>query len=130
MNLQGRRSIPDLMSDAITQLAKLISNEFELARAELSAKASQAGRAVGMIGAGAVLLIPALVLLMFAIAAGLMHAGLPDWAAYLVTGGVGFLISAGLIGIGMSRLSPDTLKPAATLEQIERDRLAAKEMIR
>ena len=64
MNSQSSRSIPELFSEAVGQLAKLISNEFELARTELSEKVSQAGRAAGMIGAGAVILIPALVLLL------------------------------------------------------------------
>ena len=47
MNSQGNRSIPELFSDAVGQLAKLIGNEFELARAELSEKASVAARACG-----------------------------------------------------------------------------------
>jgi hypothetical protein len=40
MNSQDRRSIPELLSDAMSQLAKLIGNEFELARTELSEKAN------------------------------------------------------------------------------------------
>src|SRR3954469_5968716 len=74
----SNRSIPDLLGDAVGQLAKLIGNEFALARAELTDKAAQAGKAPAMIGAGAVLMIPALVLLLFAIAAALMHAGMSD----------------------------------------------------
>ena len=52
MNSPSSRSIPELFSDAVGQLAKLVGNEFDLARAELSEKARQAGKAVGMIGAG------------------------------------------------------------------------------
>ena len=62
MNSPSSRSIPELFSDAVGQLAKLVGNEFDLARAELSEKAGQAGKAAGMIGAGAVILIPAIVL--------------------------------------------------------------------
>ena len=62
MALQTSRSIPDLFSDAVGQLAKLIGNEFELARAELSEKARMVGNAAALIGAGAVIMIPALVL--------------------------------------------------------------------
>jgi hypothetical protein len=65
MNSQSSRSIPELFGDAVGQLAKLVGNEFDLARAELSEKANQAGRAAAMIGAGAIVLIPALVLLLF-----------------------------------------------------------------
>lgn len=129
MNSSSNRSIPELFSDAVGQLAKLIGNEFELARAELSDKASQAGRAAAMIGAGAVILIPALVILLFAISSALIQAGLSDPIAYLITGAGAVVVSAILIGVGLSRLSGDALKPAVTIEQVQRDKLAAKEMV-
>ena len=44
MTSRTDRSIPELFSDAFGQLAKLIGNEFALARAELSEKAGQAGK--------------------------------------------------------------------------------------
>jgi Putative Actinobacterial Holin-X, holin superfamily III len=114
----------------MSQLAKLIGNEFELARTELSEKAGQIGRGIAMIGAGAVILIPALVLLLFAISAALIRSGLSEPLAYLLTGAAAALVSAALIGIGLSRLSGDALKPSMTLDQVERDKIAAKEMVR
>jgi Putative Actinobacterial Holin-X, holin superfamily III len=130
MNSPSNRSIPELFSDAVGQLAKLIGNEFDLARAELSDKANQAGRAAAIIGAGAVFLIPALVMLLFAAAAALMHAGLSDPIAYLITGVGAAGVSAALIATGLSRLSGDALKPTVTLDQVQRDKVAAKEMVR
>jgi uncharacterized membrane protein YgcG len=124
------RSIPELLSEAMGQLAKLVGNEFELARAEISQKASQAGRATAMIGAGAVILIPALVLLLFALAAALIRSGLSEPVAYLVTGLGGAIVSAALIAIGLNRMSGDALKPSVTLDQVQRDKIAAKEMVR
>src|SRR3982750_1625189 len=97
MNSQGNRSIPDLFSDAVGQLAKLIGNEFELARAELSEKARMVGNAAALIGAGAVIMIPALVLLLFAVASGLIRAGLSDPVAYLLTGAAAAALSGILI---------------------------------
>jgi Putative Actinobacterial Holin-X, holin superfamily III len=129
MNSQGNRSIPELFSDAVGQLAKLVGNEFELARAELSEKASQVGRAAAMIGAGAIVLMPALVLLLFAISAALIGGGFSDPVAYLLTGGGAALVSIALIATGMSRLSGDALKPSVTLDQVQRDKVAAKEMV-
>ena len=126
----SNRSIPDLLGDAVGQLAKLIGNEFDLARAELADKAAQVARASALIGAGAVLMIPALVVLLFAIAAALMHAGISDPLAYLLTAVGAMAISGILIWIGISRLSGDALTPKVTLEQLERDKLAAKEMVR
>ncbi|MEA2195841.1 MAG: hypothetical protein QOG42_2558 [Solirubrobacteraceae bacterium] len=130
MNAPSSRSIPELFSDAVGQLAKLVGNEFDLARAELSEKAGQAGRAVGMIGAGAVILIPALVLLLFAVSAALIRSGLSDPVAYLIVGLGTALLSAVLIAVGMSRLSGGALKPTITLDQVQRDKVAAKEMVR
>jgi hypothetical protein len=130
MNSPSSRSIPELFSEAMGQLAKLMGNEFDLARAELSAKVNQGGRAVAIIGAGAVILIPALVMLMFAAVAGLMHAGISDPVAYLIVGVVGTVISAGFIAAGLNRLSGDALKPSMTLDQVHRDKVAAKEMVR
>jgi hypothetical protein len=130
MNSQNSRSIPELFSDAVGQLAKLVGNEFELARAELSEKASQAGRAATIIGAGAVILTPALVLLLFALSAALIRSGFSEPVAYLLTGGGAALVSASLIAAGLSRLSGDALKPSVTLDQVQRDKVAAKEIVR
>jgi hypothetical protein len=130
MNSAGNRSIPELFSDAVGQLAKLIGNEFELARAELSEKASQVGRAVGLIGAGAIILMPALVLLLFAVSAALIRSGFSEPVSYLITGGGAALVSVALIATGLSRLSGDALKPSMTIEQVQRDKVAAKEMVR
>ena len=129
MNSQSSRSIPELFSDAVGQLAKLVGNEFELARAELSDKASQAGRAGAMIGAGAIVLIPALVLLLFAGSAALIRSGLSEPVAYLLRGAGAALVSMVLIATGLSRVSGEALKPSVTLDQVQRDKAAAREMV-
>jgi len=130
MEARRSRSITELAGDAIGQLAKLIGNEFELARAELSQKAARVGKAMGLIGAGAILLIPAIVLLLFAAAGGLMHAGFSDPIAYLIVGGVATVVALILVLIGVGSLSSDAMKPKATLAQIQQDKVAAKEMAR
>ena len=129
MTSQTDRSIPELFGDAVSQLAKLVGNEFALARAELSEKMAQAGRAAAMIGAGAAIMIPALVLLLFAAAAALIRSGLSDPVAYLIAGGGAAVVAGALIAVGLERLSGDALKPSVTLEQVQRDKLAAKEMV-
>jgi hypothetical protein len=130
MNSPNSRSIPELFSDAVGQLAKLVSNEFDLARAELSEKASQVGRATAMIGAGAVILMPALVLLLFAVSAALIRGGFSEPIAYFLTGAGAALVSGALMATGIKRVSGDALKPSVTLDQVKRDKIAAKEMVR
>jgi Putative Actinobacterial Holin-X, holin superfamily III len=130
MNSETERSIPTLLSDIFGQLAKLISNEFDLAKAELSDKASQVARAAAMIGAGALLMVPALVMLLFAVAAGLMHAGVSDPVAYLLTGIAAAAIAGSLVAVGLKKLSGDAMKPKIMIEQLQRDKAAAQEMVR
>ncbi|RJF67444.1 phage holin family protein [Rhodopseudomonas palustris] len=126
----GHRSIPELVGDAFNQFSKLISNEFDLARAEMSDKVSQIGRAAAMMGAGAVILIPGLVVLLLALAALLVENGMASSLAYLITGGGTVIVAGVLMWIGVSRLSPETLKPNMTIDQLQRDKIAAKEMVK
>lgn len=130
MNSRGERSIAELFSDAFAQLAKLIGNEFDLAKAEISEKAGQMGRGVAMIGAGAIIMIPALVVLLLAVASALTHAGLPEPVGYLLAGAAAAAVAGALVAVGVNRLSGDALKPAVTIEQLQRDKAAAKEMMR
>jgi hypothetical protein len=130
MTSRTDRTIPELFGDAMAQLAKLIGNEFALARAEMSEKAGQVGRAAAMIGAGAVVMIPAIVLLLFAAATALIRSGLSDPVAYLCAGGGATIIAGVLIAFGFNRLSGEALKPSITIQQIEKDGVAAKEMVR
>jgi hypothetical protein len=130
MTSQTERSIPELFGDAISQLAKLVGNEFALARAEMSEKAAQAGRAAAMIGAGAVLMIPALVLLLFAAASALIKSGFSDPVAYFCAGGGAAILAGILIAVGLNRLSGDAMKPSITLQQVDKDKRAAKELVR
>ena len=130
MTSPNSRSIPDLVSDAFGQLAKLVGNEFDLARAELADKVSQVGRAAALIGAGAIILMPALVLLLFAVAAALIQGGFSQAVSYLITGVGAALVSAALIATGLNRLSGDALTPSVTLDQVQQDKIAVKEMVR
>jgi uncharacterized membrane protein YgcG len=130
MTAPVERSIPELFSDALGQLAKLVGNEFALARAELSAKVNQAMAAAAMIAAGAVVLIPALVILLMALAEALVQRGFSSAVAYLIAGGGALAVAVVLMLIGVNRLSADALKPKVTLEQVRQDKVAAKEMMR
>jgi hypothetical protein len=124
------RSISQLLGDSLAELAKLVQNEANLARAELREKVEMAGAAVKLIAAGAILLIPALVLILFAVASGLIEIGLSAPLAYFLTGLPTAIVAGALVYTGVGRLSGDTLKPSATLDEIRRDQAVAKELIR
>jgi uncharacterized membrane protein YqjE len=124
------RAITTLMGDALSQFSKLFQNEIDLAKAELGDKAQQVGMAVGFLAGAAVLVIPALIMLLFALAAALIDAGWSQSAAYLVTGVAAALLAGILAMVGIQRLKPDNLKPEETIRQLERDKATVKGFVR
>ena len=129
MSLQNdARSISELFGDAFSQLGELVQNELRLARAEMSQKISQAGMGAAFLGAAAVMIIPALVLLLIAAALWLVQLGLSPVAAHLAAAATGTLVSIVLAMMGMNRLKPEKLAPKITMQQMGRDVASAKEM--
>ena len=128
--IPDERSISQLVGDSLAELAKLVQNEIDLARAELSVKVAVTGDAVKLIATGAVLLIPGVVLILFALASELIQLGLPAPLAYLCCGAGAVIIAGALAWAGMSRLSASALKPSATLDEIRRDKIMATELMR
>lgn len=123
-----QRSVPELLADALNQFSKLISNEVDLAKAEMSAKVTQAIMGAAFLAIAAIMAIPVLVLALMALAAWLISLGWSAPASYLVAAAVGLVISGILAAIGMSRLKAENLTPDRTIKQLQRDARAAKEV--
>src|SRR5207302_1602263 len=101
------QSTADLVRRAAEQISTLVRDELALARAELSQKASHAGRGVGLFGgAGLVSLYG-----VFGVLTGivlLLARVMPAWGAALLVGVV-LLIVAGLLGlVGRSQVRQAT----------------------
>lgn len=124
------RTISSLLGDALSQFAKLFQNEVDLAKAELGEKVQQVGGAVGFIAAGAVLVIPALVMALFALSAALIAAGWSQPVSYFVSALVAAVLAGVLFGIGINRLDARNLAPRETMRQLQMDKDTAKEMVR
>ena len=123
-------AIPRLFGDAVEQLGKLVQNEAQLARAELSQKMTQASIGAAYVIGAAILCIPVLVVLLIALALWLTQLGLSPVVAHLAAAACGAVISAALAMVGMSYLKPENLKPKVTMQQVERDVATAKELAR
>jgi pilus assembly protein TadC len=124
------RSISRLLGDAFDQLSQLIQTEIRLARAELADKATQAGVGIGFVFGGLLFMIPALVLILIALALFLTDLGLSPVTAHVLAGLVGAVISGVLIMVGLARLRPENLTPDTTIRQVQKDIAAAKEIMR
>jgi uncharacterized membrane protein YqjE len=124
------RTISHLFGDAMSQFAKLFQNEVDLAKAELSEKVQKIGSAAGLIAAGAVLVIPAIVMALFALSAALIAGGWSQPVSYLISAIVAAALAGILFAVGMNRLDARHLAPRETLRQLEKDRETVKGMVR
>jgi hypothetical protein len=122
----SRRSIPELAGSVFRQLADLMRTEGMLARTEMTEKMSHMGTGLGLLVGGAVLAMPALVLLMESAVAALVENGwAPYWAALLI-GGLSLLIGLMLLSMGASWLRAGNLIPNRTMQQLQYDANAAR----
>ena len=124
------RAISHLFGDALSQFSKLFQNEVDLAKAELGEKVQQIGGAVGFIAAGAVLVIPAIVMALFALSAALIAGGWSQPVSYLMSAIVAAVLAGILLAVGMNRLDARHLAPRETLRQLEKDKDTVKGMVR
>jgi uncharacterized protein YacL len=129
MSATDSRPVSELFADALKQLSKLMGNELQLARAEIAVKASEAMSAVGLVVGAGISLVPALVLLLMALAAWIEELGTRSSIAHLIAGAVGLVIGGILAAIGMHRLKANPLAPKRTIQQLQRDVTAAKERV-
>ena len=119
------RNIAELASNAVLKAADLVQLEFRLARSELAEKLDAWKAGSGLILAGAVFGIGALIMLLQAAVAALVEAGLKPWIAFLIVG-VASLVLAGLFGV-LGRKRFVALNPDRTLDQLSRDKRMVQE---
>lgn len=124
------QTISSLVGDALSQFNKLLQNEIELAKAELTEKAQQVSGALGFLAGGAMLVIPAIVMALFALSAVLIANGWSQAAAYLASALLAAVVAAVLFAIGMHRLDARHLKPGETIRQLDKDKAAMKGIVR
>ena len=115
------RSLPELLSEIMSDVQRLVRDEVQLARAELT-------RGLRELAVGAASFVVAGILGLFGVAfigVAIFYAlflAMPGWAAGLVTAAL-FLILAGIaFYVGRSRLKPSELVPEETIRTLEEDR--------
>src|ERR1700759_992701 len=116
------RTISTLLGDALSQFAKLFQNEVDLAKAEFGVKVRKLGGALGFIVGGAVMVIPAIVMALFALSSALIAAGWSQPVSYLTSAIPPAVIAGVLFAIGINRLDARNLAPHETIRQLEKDK--------
>lgn len=98
------RTIGQLVADISHQLSDLLRAEISLAKAEVKADVTKGGLGAGLLAGAAFLALIAFILLCVAAAYGLVAAGLPTWAGFLVVTVVLLVVAAVLGLVGRARL--------------------------
>ena len=122
------KGVVDLAGDALKEIATLIQTELQLLRAEISEKLSFTALSVALIGAGGLLLMATIVLLLQAAVAGLVAYGFSLPVAALTIAAVTLSAGAGLVWLGVNRLSLARLVPSKTLDQLQKDSTLTKQI--
>ena len=101
-----------------------------LATAEFGEKAQKIGGALKFIAGGAILVIPALVMALFALSAALISAGWSQPLSYLASAIVAATLAGVLFAMGVNRFDARNLAPRETMRQLEKDKDTLKGMVR
>jgi len=125
-----QRSTPEIIGELFAQLPTLARKESQLARAEVSDKIGQVGFGLTFVVCGAVLSIPALVVLLQAAVTALEHAQFQPIAAALIVGAAALVVGIIVLAIGINRLKVRHLVPNKTIHQIQQDASTAKQQLR
>jgi hypothetical protein len=124
------RSLASLFTDLVSEVTQLFQTEIRLVRAEMNEKVSRVANSGALIGAGAVVMLPAVFILLLAIVRWLEVAGVPEQWGLLIVGGVIAALGAILLMKGINNLKASALVPRRTIEQVQADFSVAREHVR
>ncbi len=93
------RSVGDLVSEAVSDLTRLVRYETDLAKSELLADVRRIGVSAALAATIVFTSFLMLVMLSFALAYGLQTLGVWDWASFLIVTGVLIVLAAAFGGI-------------------------------
>jgi hypothetical protein len=124
---EGTHPLTSLLNRAASEVSYLVQTELRLARTEIGDKLGKVATGSAHVGAGAVLALAGLIVLLLAVVKWLEIAGLPtEWGLLLVGAGV-VLLGVMLLLRGTRSMKGSNLVPHRTLDQLKADLSAIKE---
>jgi mannose/fructose/N-acetylgalactosamine-specific phosphotransferase system component IIC len=126
---ESSRPLGSLFTDVVSEVTHLFQTEMRLVRAEMNEKVSRVANSGALIGAGAVVMIPAVFILLLAIVRWLVVAGLPEQWGLTIVGAVIAIVGAALLMKGINNLKGPALVPDRTIRQVRADVSLAKEHV-
>jgi hypothetical protein len=123
------RSIVGLIADVISDLANLFQTELRLVRVEMNEKFHRLVSGGILIGAGAVAMLAALIILLFAIVRWLEVAGVPQEWGLLIVGLAVAVVGIALLLKGINNFKRTSLVPNRTIHQMRADVSVVREHV-
>ena len=132
--MQGRdskddRSLGELFSELAQDTSTLVRKEVQLAKTEMSQKASRVGKDVGFLAVGGAVAYAGLLAVLAGVIV-LLGQVIPMWLSALLVGlvvaGVGYF----LVRRGLDALKREDLAPRQTIETLKEDQQWAKDQTR
>ncbi len=128
-------SLAGLITDFTRELSKLVRQEGQLMKAELSEEVSEAGAGVGSLTVGGAVLFAAFLILLLAAVAALndamgTFAVENPWVSPLIVGSIVAIIGAVLLQKGRSNLRAKNLVPKKSGESLRRNSEVLREHLK
>ncbi|MDP9411838.1 MAG: phage holin family protein [Actinomycetota bacterium] len=129
MQDRDERSLGELFSELAQDTSTLVRKEVQLAKTEMSHKASRVGKDVGFLAAGGAVAYAGLLAILAGVIV-LLGQAIPMWLSALLVGlvvaGVGYF----LVRRGLDALKQEDLAPRQTIETLKEDGQWAKDQTR
>ncbi len=126
---RDNRSLGELFAELSRESSTLVRQEIELAKTELSQKATSLSKDVAYMALGGAVAYVGVIVLAFAVVY-LLAEFLPIWLAALIVGIVVAAIGYFLVQSGLSRLKRTSLTPERTIETLKEDKEWAKDQVK
>jgi uncharacterized membrane protein YqjE len=115
------QSLGELVGDLYRGASQVISLEIELAKTEMSQKASRVGKNVGFLAAGGAVAYAGFLALIFAIIA-ILATFMWTWLAALIVALIVLAVGGALVWSGLKTLQQESPVPQRTLETLKEDK--------
>ena len=120
------RSLGELFTELAQETSTLVRQEVNLAKTEMSQKASTAGRHAGVLAAGGALAYAGLLAILAALIV-LLDNVMPLWLSALLVGLVVVVVGYLLVRRGLDALKQEDFAPRETIETLKEDQRWAKD---
>ncbi|HET6569351.1 MAG TPA: phage holin family protein [Rhodothermales bacterium] len=126
--LRDDQSLGQLFSELTRDTRTLVRQEIDLARTEITSKASKAGKSIGYIAAGGLVAYAGLIVLLMGVAY-LLAVVLPLWLATVIIGAIVIGVGYAFLQTGLDGLKKTDFRLARTQETLQEDKQWIKEQI-